>query len=52
MNITPTTVKAYNILITESELRAAIADPATLAPHLKAALNGAFDETGGGSSQV
>lgn len=40
MNITVTTVKAYQILLTDSELDAAIADASTLVPHLKAARNG------------
>jgi hypothetical protein len=39
MMIAPTSLTAYQFIFTEPELRAAIANPASLLPHFKAALN-------------
>lgn len=44
MNIQSTNVKAFVLTLTESEMRAAIADPFSIVSHFKAALNGAFDD--------
>lgn len=44
MQIQPTTVKAFTLTLTDSELRAAITNPQSLVSHFKAALNGAFDD--------
>ena len=44
MNITSTTIKAYNLILTESEMRAAIDQPASLVGILRTALHGGFDD--------
>lgn len=46
MNIQSTTITAYQLTLSESEMRAAIADPHSMVTHLKAAL-GETEELGG-----
>lgn len=51
MNIQQITITGYQFTLTESEIRAAIADPHSVTSLFKAALNGAF-ENGGGNGVV
>lgn len=46
MLITPTTLTAYQLILTEPELRAAIANPAMMLPHYRAALTAKPDRPG------